>query len=78
MNDIIKELIKARYQAKLTQADVAVSMRTTASAIARLESGGSKKQHSPSLRTLKSYADAVNCHIEMQLITKKAEVKDGE
>lgn len=69
--NIIDQLVKARHQAKLTQADVAASMRTTASAIARLESGGGKKKHSPSLRTLRMYADALNCDIKMQLVPKK-------
>ncbi len=69
--NIIEQLVKARHQAKLTQADIAASMRTTASAIARLESGGGKKRHSPSLRTLRMYADALNCDIKMQLVAKK-------
>jgi transcriptional regulator with XRE-family HTH domain len=68
--NIIEQLVKARHQAKLTQADIAASMRTTASAIARLESGGGKKRHSPSLRTLRMYADALNCDIKMQLVAK--------
>jgi len=69
--NIIDQLVKARHQAKLTQADIAASMRTTASAIARLESGGGRKKHSPSLRTLRMYADALNCDIKMQLVAKK-------
>lgn len=69
--NILEQLVKARHQAKLTQADIASSMGTTASAIARLESGGGKKRHSPSLRTLRMYADALNCDIKMQLVAKK-------
>lgn len=74
--NILEQLVKARHQAKLTQADIATSMKTTASAIARLESGGGKKKHSPSLRTLRMYADALNCDIKMQLGPKKPQAND--
>ena len=74
--NILEQLVKARHQAKLTQADIATSMKTTASAIARLESGGGKKKHSPSLRTLRMYADALNCDIKMQLVPKKPHAND--
>jgi len=68
--NVIEQLVKARHQAKLTQADIAAKMNTTASAIARLESGGGKKRHSPSLRTLRMYADALGCDIKMHLVAK--------
>lgn len=76
--DIIGQLVKARHHAKLTQADIAEPMKTTASAIARLESGGGKKKHSPSLRTLRAYADALNCDIEMKLVAKKPDGTESE
>lgn len=69
--NIIEILRKARIQSKRTQQDVAIDMHTTSSAIARLESGGGKKNHSPSLRTLNLYADVLNCEIEMRLVPKK-------
>lgn len=75
--NILEQLVKARHQAKLTQADIAASMNTTASAIARLESGGGKKKHSPSLRTLRMYANALNCDIKMHLVAKKPEAQDS-
>lgn len=65
--DILRILVTTRRKAKMTQAQVAVSMNTTASAVARLESGGGKKRHSPSLRTLKSYANAVGVNIVMDV-----------
>jgi len=77
---ILQDLAKARQQLKLTQADVAEKMNTTASAIARLEGGGGKRKHSPSLRTLFAYADALNCEIKIFLAPKNpqspAEVKN--
>ena len=48
------ELLRARGRAKLTQAQVARRMRTTQTAIARLEGGRVK----PSTRTLERYAKA--------------------
>ena len=42
-------------------------MDTTASAIARIEAGGGKEQHSPSLITLKKYAAAVGCELDVKL-----------
>jgi len=52
----------------LTQADIAKRMGTQTPAIARLESGGGNKQHSPSVSTLRKYAKAVDCHLEIKLV----------
>lgn len=65
--DILRQLVTVRRKAKITQAQVATAMNTTASAVARLESGGGKKKHSPSLRTLDKYASAVGKGINMDL-----------
>jgi len=43
-------------------------MGTKTPAIARLESGGGSKQHSPSIATLRKYAEAVGCDLEIKLI----------
>jgi transcriptional regulator with XRE-family HTH domain len=40
-------------------------MGTTKSAVSRLEAGG---KHSPSLTTLKKYAQAVGCRLEIKLV----------
>ena len=53
--DMARELIAARTQAGLTQADVAERMGTTQSTVARLEGG----KAAPSLRSLQRYAQAV-------------------
>ncbi|QTA93442.1 helix-turn-helix domain-containing protein [Desulfonema magnum] len=64
---LFDELIKARKKAGLTQAEVARRMDTKVPAIARLESGGGSKQHSPSVATLNKYAKAVGCRLEIKL-----------
>jgi DNA-binding XRE family transcriptional regulator len=66
--DIITQLVHARHRKGMTQSQVATQMGTTASAVARLESGGGKKRHSPSLRTLKMYAEAIGFNIAMTLV----------
>ena len=65
---LFEELLKARTVAGLTQAEVAERMGTKTPAIARLESGGGNKKHSPSLSTLQKYAQAVDCHVEIKLV----------
>jgi len=65
---LFDELLRARMKAGLTQADVADRMGTKTPAIARLEAGGGNKQHSPSISTLRKYALAVGCHLEIRLV----------
>ena len=48
-----------RYLRGISQAKIAKKMNTTPSAIARLENGGGKLNHSPSLKTLVNYAQAI-------------------
>jgi len=65
---LFDELLKARMTAGLTQSEVAEIMGTKTPAVARLESGGGNKQHSPSISTLRKYAKAVGCHLEIKLV----------
>jgi len=65
---LFDELLKARMNAGLTQAEVAERMGTKTPAVARLEAGGGNKQHSPSISTLRKYASAVGCHVEIRLV----------
>ena len=65
---LFDELLNARKEAGLTQADVADRMGTKTSAIARLEAGGGSKKHSPSIATLRKYAEAVGCQLEIKLV----------
>ncbi len=64
---LLREMLRARKRAELTQEDVAQRMGTKASAIARLESSGARDKHSPSLNTLRKYAHAVGCKLEIHL-----------
>ena len=63
--ELVRELLAARAKAGLTQEQVAESMGTTKSAISRLEGVG---QHSPSVSTLRRYARAVGCEVEIRLV----------
>jgi DNA-binding XRE family transcriptional regulator len=62
---LARELLAARAQAGLTQEEVAASMGTTKSAVSRLEGAG---KHSPSVSTLRRYAHAVGCDVEVRLV----------
>src|SRR5213082_136521 len=64
---LLDELLKARRQAGLTQAEVAARMGTKTPAVARLEAGGGSRRHSPSVSTLRKYAQAVGCRLEIRL-----------
>ena len=62
---LIREMLAARSRSGLTQDAVAELMGTTKSAVSRLEAAG---KHAPSLTTLKKYAQAVGCHLEIKLV----------
>jgi transcriptional regulator with XRE-family HTH domain len=64
---LLDELLRARRQGGLTQAQVAARMGTKTPAVARLEAVGGSKRHSPSLATLRKYAEAVGCRLEIKL-----------
>jgi transcriptional regulator with XRE-family HTH domain len=65
----LDEVLKARTESGLTQAEVAARVGTTQSAIARLESAELK--HSPSIATLQKYAKALGYKVEIRLIKEK-------
>lgn len=67
---LLDQFLKARAAAGLTQAQVASRIGTTQSAIARLESGAGGRQ--ASLATLRKYAQAVGCRLELRLVKKTA------
>ena len=66
---LASQMLKARSRAGLTQDAVAERMGTTKSAISRLESAG--KKHAPSIATLKRYAQAVGCDLQVKLVPHK-------
>jgi DNA-binding XRE family transcriptional regulator len=63
--ELTRELLAARAESGLTQEQVAASMGTTKSAVSRLEAVGGP---SPSLATLRRYARAVGCEIQVRLV----------
>jgi len=65
----LDEVLKARAEAGLTQAEVAERVGTTQSAIARLESGALK--HSPSIATLQKYAKALGYRVEVKFVKER-------
>ncbi len=83
---LFDELLKARNRAGLTQAEVAERMGTKTPAVARLEAGGGRKKHSPSLATLHKYAEAVGCRLDIKLTPhsqpssqrREAQTNDGQ
>jgi DNA-binding XRE family transcriptional regulator len=66
---LASQMLKARAKAGLTQDAVAERMGTTKSAISRLEAAG---RHAPSLATLKKYAAAVGCDLQVKLVPQKS------
>lgn len=65
---VADQMLRARSRAGLTQDVVAAKMGTTKSAISRLESAD---KHAPSLATLKRYAQAVGCELQVKLVPQK-------
>ena len=65
---VANEMLAARSRAGLTQEVVASRMGTTKSTVSRLESAG---KHAPSLTSLKKYAEAVGCTIEIKLVPQR-------
>ena len=66
---LVREMIAARTRVGLSQEAVAEIMGTTKSAISRLEAAG---KHAPSVTTLKKYAHAVGCHLEIRFVPEHA------
>ncbi len=65
---LANQMLQARARAGLTQEAIAEKMGTSKSAISRLESAG---KHTPSLATLKRYAQAVGCELQVKLVPQK-------
>ena len=69
---LVRELLRARLGAGLTQEEVARRRGTTKSAVSRLESGGA---HSPSVATLRRYAQAAGCEVEIRFVPARSAVQ---
>jgi len=71
---LLNEMLTARKEAGLNQSQVAELMGTKQTSITRLESVLSAGNHSPSLTTLKKYASAVGCHLDIRFVHNRASV----
>jgi transcriptional regulator with XRE-family HTH domain len=68
---LLRQMLEARERAGLSQAQVAERMGTKAPSITRLEASLSNGKHSPSLATLRRYAQAVGCELQVNLVQSK-------
>lgn len=73
---LLKQMINARKAAKKTQEELAKIMNTTTSVIGRLETGGGKNKHSPTIETLKRYADALDYKLVISFLPKHTAKKN--
>jgi ribosome-binding protein aMBF1 (putative translation factor) len=64
LRHLLAELVEARCAAGLRQWQVAERLRTTVSAISRLERG---RRSRPTLTTLENYAMVVGCRVEIHI-----------
>jgi DNA-binding XRE family transcriptional regulator len=64
-------LLEARRRAGLTQEQLAKRMGMKQSSLARVESSLGSKKHAPSLSTLRRYAEAVGCQLEIRLVPRR-------
>ena len=73
--EILDEILKARAEAGVTQAELAARMGITQSAVARLETA--MRKHSPSIGTLKRYAAALGYRLQLRLVKERG-FTDGQ
>ncbi|NDP38775.1 MAG: helix-turn-helix transcriptional regulator [Rhodoferax sp.] len=66
--DALDALLEARKRAGLTQAQVADLMGVKQSSLARVEASLASHSHAPSLTTLRKYAQAVGCKLELRMV----------
>lgn len=65
---LLRKAVKVRHELGKTQEEIAKAMGTTTSAIGRLETGGGKHKHSPTLATLRKYAHALGCDLQLKFV----------
>ena len=65
---VLDTLLVARKRAGLTQAQVAQRMGVKQSSLARVEASLTSRSHAPSLTTLRKYAQAVGCKLELRMV----------
>ena len=64
---LLDALLQARFEAGLTQAEVAERMGTQAPSVARLERSLATGRHSPSIATLRKYVSACGKRLELRV-----------
>ena len=64
---LLDELLRARQEAGLTQAEIAKRMGTKPPAISRLMNALGSDKHSPSLATLRKYAEACGMKLHIHI-----------
>ena len=67
--ELLDEILKARTEAGITQAELAERIGTTQSAVARMETAIGK--HSPTIATLKRYAAALGYRVQVRFVKDK-------
>jgi predicted transcriptional regulator len=65
---MLDAILAARKEAGLTQAQVAERMGTKATAVARLEAALVSGKHSPSISTLRKYANALGKQLDVRFL----------
>ena len=68
---LLREMLKARRETGINQAEIARRMGTKAPSVARLESFLSYGKHSPFLATLKKYARALGYRLEIKFVADR-------
>ena len=66
--EALDSLLSARKRAGLTQAQVAALMGVKQSSLARVEASLTSRNHAPSLTTLRKYALAVGCKLQLRMV----------
>lgn len=65
--ELAEQLKVMRLKMHFSQGVVAQKMHSSKSAVSRLESAKGGLKHSPSISTLRRYADAIGCILEIKL-----------
>lgn len=65
---LLDQMLAARHQAGLSQAQVAERMGTKAPAVTRLERAFASGEHSPSIDTLRKYAQACGKTLKISIV----------
>ncbi len=65
---LLDELLKAKKASGLTQKEIAEKMGTKPPAISRLMNSLGKDGQSPSIATLRKYAEACGMHLKIELV----------